>query len=137
MPEFTIEQLMQVAVEHHRADRFVEAQAIYRQVLAQNPNQSDALHLLGVLTGQAGQHEAAVELIRRAIAIHPSAYEYHFNIANNYRSLGRMDDAIVAWREAIRLNPNHPETYANLGAALNDKHQFHDAIAAYTKAIQL
>ena len=50
----TIDQAMQIALEHHRAGRLAEAEAIYRQVLARCPDHADALHLLGVLAGQTG-----------------------------------------------------------------------------------
>ena len=35
------------ALEHHRAGRLQQAEAIYRQMLRQEPNHPDALHLLG------------------------------------------------------------------------------------------
>ena len=56
------------AVTHHQAGRLANAEALYRQVLATAPHHPDALHLLGVLLHQTGQSQAAVDLIRRAIA---------------------------------------------------------------------
>jgi Tfp pilus assembly protein PilF len=69
MTHINIEQSISVALQHHRMNQFAQAEAIYRQVLDQQPNHSDALHLLGVLAGQTGQLDAAVALIRRAIEI--------------------------------------------------------------------
>ena len=55
MMQGTVEQAMQIAVGHHQAGRRVEAEAIYRQVLAECPDHAGALHLLGVLAGEAGR----------------------------------------------------------------------------------
>ena len=45
--------------EHHRAGRTAEAAAHYRAAIAANPRHVDALHLLGLLTAQAGNGDAA------------------------------------------------------------------------------
>ena len=71
MAEMTIPQALELAVGHHRCGRLAEAEALYRQVLSQQPNHSEALRLLGLLARRAGRPEVAVELISRAIAIDP------------------------------------------------------------------
>ncbi len=67
----TLQQQLESAVLHHQAGRLAEAEKIYRQVLAQQPNHADALNLLGTLAVQVGRLDAGVDLIRRAIAICP------------------------------------------------------------------
>ena len=71
MTQVTVAQAILMAIEHHRAGRLREAESIYRQVLAAEPNHPDALHFLGVLAHQAGQFQTAAELIEHAIAAHP------------------------------------------------------------------
>ena len=67
----------QIGLDHHGAGRLVEAEAIYRQILALDPDHSDSLHLLGLLYHQAGQAEPARQLIGRAIELDPDAAPYH------------------------------------------------------------
>ncbi len=43
------------AVQHHQDGRVAEAEALYRQILAAEPDNSEALHLLGVLSLQQGE----------------------------------------------------------------------------------
>ena len=62
-PQFDIPRMMQVAIGHHMAGRFQEAESIYHEALEQNPNQSDAIHLLGMIRLQTGNHEEAVAYI--------------------------------------------------------------------------
>ncbi len=65
----SVQQAFDLAVQHHRGGRPGEAEDLCRQVLAQQPNHADALRLLGVIANQAGQHDAAVDLIGRAVAL--------------------------------------------------------------------
>ena len=59
--------LLQDGLKHHQAGRLTEAEACYRRILVTQPGHADALHLLGVIAHQAGRHDLAVELIRKAI----------------------------------------------------------------------
>ena len=61
----TIPQALQIAVLRHQAGRLEEAEALYRQILAAQPEHAAALQLLGLIAHQAGRHEVAVELIRK------------------------------------------------------------------------
>ena len=47
---------IQIALKHHQAGQFQKAESIYRQILLDNPNHPDALHLLGVLTHRLGKN---------------------------------------------------------------------------------
>ena len=68
----SLEQIFESAVSHHQAGRLAEAEKIYRQILTQQPNHADALHLLGTLARHAGRLEAAAELFRQAIQFRPT-----------------------------------------------------------------
>ena len=57
----TLQQQLESALSHHQAGRLAEAEAIYRQILSQHPNQAEALNLLGTLAAQVGQSDVAVE----------------------------------------------------------------------------
>src|SRR6187397_1760616 len=69
MPEMTIQDALQLALRHHRANDLPHAESIYRQILAIDPNNPDALHLLGVIASESGRPDAAADLISRAVAI--------------------------------------------------------------------
>jgi len=133
----TIQQAFQIALQHHQSGRLAEAEALYRQVLAAEPRNADALHLLGVVAHQVGQNDVALGLIRQALALLPDAPEFHSNLGEAYRALGQLDEAIAAYRQAIALRPDQPEANANLGNSLRDKGLLDEAIAAYRQAIAL
>jgi len=133
----TIEQALALALQHHQAGRLAEAEALYRQILAAEPRNADALHLLGVVARQVGQNDVAVDLIRQALALRPNFPEAYSNLGNALRDKGQLDKAVAAYRQAIAVRPNFSEAYSNLGNALRDKGQRDQAIAAYRHAIAL
>ena len=53
------------AIDLHRHGRLPKAAQIYREVLQSEPNHPGALHLLGVICHQRGDHDAAIALIGR------------------------------------------------------------------------
>ena len=67
----TIQQAIDLAVQHHTAGRFFEAESIYQQILQTDPNQPVALNLLGVIAHQVGKNDIAVDLITKALSLKP------------------------------------------------------------------
>src|SRR5438067_13191831 len=105
------------AIELHRAGRLREAAAVYERLLAERPDEPEALHLLGVLRHQLGDHARAVELIGRAVALQPNVARYHANLAETYRALGQFDRAMGCCRGALHLTPNYAVANSNVGLA--------------------
>jgi len=131
----TLPQAVQIALEHHRAGRLPEAEAIYQKVLQADPNYADALHLLGVIAYQVQKYALANELISRAIAINPGDAAYRSNLGNALRESGQPEAAVEQYRQALALQPGYAETHNNLGNALQALSQFDAAIASYRHAI--
>jgi protein O-GlcNAc transferase len=133
----TIPQAFQIAVQHHQAGRLADAEALYRRILAVQPNHADALHLLGVIAHQAGRNDLAVNLIRQAIALAPNNSAAHCNLGEACRVMGRLEEAIAAYRKALELMPDYAEAHNNLGNALWERGQLDKAVAAYRRALEL
>src|SRR5687767_15466937 len=51
---------VETGLMHHRAGRLAEADALYREALADDPENIDALHFRGVVAYQRGAHSQAV-----------------------------------------------------------------------------
>ena len=133
----TLQHAFEQAVRHHGAGQLGEAEALCRQILRYQPDHADALHMLGVLAGQAGRHAEAIELVRRAVRLNPSAAEAWNNLGALLAAAGQTDDAIAAFRQALACNPNLPEACNGLGNALLAAGRTDEALAAYRQAIAL
>jgi predicted O-linked N-acetylglucosamine transferase (SPINDLY family) len=133
----TISQALATATEHHQAGRLQAAEQIYRQILAVEPGQADAWHLLGVLAYQVGKHEIAVQYIGRAIGLNRSAAEFHNDMGKACRALRKIPEAVACYRQALELKPEFAEAQNNLGNALKEQGKLDEAVACYRRALQL
>jgi tetratricopeptide (TPR) repeat protein len=61
-------ELIELAFDHHRAGDLGRAEALYREILAADACDLNALHLLGALMADRGHAQDAVVLLERAEA---------------------------------------------------------------------
>ena len=108
---------LQAALAHHQAGRLREAEALYRTVLAADPRNADALHLLGVAAHEQGRPEEAVALIGEALGIVPAFGPAHGNLGNALLVLRRMDEAAKSFERAIEFGHASADLYNNLAVA--------------------
>ncbi len=137
VPPFSIETALQTALEYHKAGRLSEAEALYRQVLVQNPIHPDALHRLGLIAFQTGQNDVAVDLIRKAITAQPNDAAYHLNLANALHRRGDLDAAIFSYSKAIQIRSDLIEAHHNLGKLFREQGKLDQAIAVLRGALEI
>jgi hypothetical protein len=95
--------LMRQATALHQARKLAEAAQLYERVLATEPCNAEALHLLGVACGQRGDSESAVRLIGNAIEQRSDIALYHLNLARALSRHGDKAGMVVSLRRAIAL----------------------------------
>jgi tetratricopeptide (TPR) repeat protein len=127
--------LFAAGLAHHQGGRLAQAEALYRETLASQPDHADALHLLGVLASQVGRHDVAVDLIDRAIARDRTNPRYHSNRGLALASLQRFAEAIGSYDRALSLRPGDAEVLYNRGNAFLALGRPLDAIEAYDRAL--
>jgi Tfp pilus assembly protein PilF len=91
-----LQKALDIGLQHHAGGDLSKAKNIYQQVLKADPNHSQVLHLLGVIAHQVGENDRAVELITKAIAIHPDYAEAHSNLGNAFQELGKFGLRTIA-----------------------------------------
>jgi tetratricopeptide (TPR) repeat protein len=124
-------------VELHRAGRLPEAEARYRQLLAQNPRHADAMHMLGLLLHQTGRSVEGKGLIQQAIAILPTNPLAYSNLAEISRQQGRPDEAERLCRQALAMQPNLGPAHVNLAMALTQQGRHQEALPVALRAIEI
>ena len=102
-----------------RSGNVSHAEIACRAVLARQPDQLDALRLLGQLLTRAGNFGEAVPLLRRAIGLHPTEIESHHNLAQALIGLGRDDEAVAVLTTALRARAVHVPMTKLLASALH------------------
>ncbi len=134
---FDIEGALRTALAHHQAGRLDEAKELYRRVLRAEPEQADALNLLGVAVQDGGDAAEAVRLIRRAIAVDGAEAHYYTNLGNALMAAGRLDEAVSAYRRGLALNPGSVIAHNNLGNVLVGLGRRQEAIESYDRALAI
>ena len=64
-------EIMRLGLLHFRSGRAAEAEKLCGQVISRSPENAEALHLLGILTAQAGDVDGGIELLRRCVMVRP------------------------------------------------------------------
>jgi predicted O-linked N-acetylglucosamine transferase (SPINDLY family) len=133
----TVAEAFAQALRHHQAGELVPAEKLYRLILQADAGHADALHLLGVLAHQAGQHLAALDLIQQAITLNPAEAVYHANLGLVNQALRQLNKAAASFRQAIRLRPDFGEPHSNLGNVLREQGKVDEAVLCCEEALRL
>ncbi len=121
----------------HGAGRLEEAERGYRAVLAAEPGQADAWHLLGVIAQQRGQSAQAVEHIRRALAVSGPRGAYLANLGVALEALGQSNEAATALEQAVALEPGSFTAQFALANALRSLGRLDEAAGRYRHALTI
>jgi len=130
-------QKLDMALRSHRAGRLSEAEVAYDDVLAVDPENIDALHFLGVIAYQRGEHGRAEKLISRALSRNASNAPAYNNLGNALGAQGKLDAAIACYRQALALQPGYADAWVNLGATFRAKGEVEKAVQFYHHALSL
>lgn len=131
-----LNQPLEQALEHHRSGRLDQAELLYRRILDEVPDHSDALHLLGVVAHQRGRHRRAIELIGKAVSLDPRQAAYHGNLSEACRAAGDLPQAEVQARLALNLQPGHAAFCNSLGLALQAQGRHGEALPQFQEAVR-
>jgi len=106
------------ATDLHQQGRLIEAEPLYRQILAASPSVYPALYLLGVLRLQLGDSAEAASLLQRALAQNPNDPAASVQYGMALQSLMRYPEALAAHERALAAQPGNIAARMGRGAAL-------------------
>jgi protein O-GlcNAc transferase len=132
-----VTEMLQTAIALHNAERFSEAEVLYRRILESEPANADSLHLLGLLAYQHRQFTGAVSMISEAISIAPNQPSFHEHLGMAFQGLRRYDEALAAFKRGVDLAPGNADIYNNLGNLYHEMGQMAEMLACREKALSL
>lgn len=133
----SLDDALNAAIQLHQAGRLQDAEKVYRQLLAVQPNHPEVLHLLGLCAHQKGEHAVAESLVRAALGAQPAHPAAHNSLGAVLLELGRAEAALEALQRAVTLNPAYAEAWTNRGIALGELRRSDEALASYDEALRL
>ncbi len=115
--------------------RVREAQQVFEQAIAGDPNDARAWLDLGLTREAASDYAAAEDAYRKATRIDERFAEGFNNLGVLLRERGDLEGAIDALERAVALDPQFAAARFNLGLAYEDEGRFEDAERAYLATI--
>ena len=160
MAKLTINQVLEQAIDAHKAGKSQEAHRLYAAILKVQPKHPDANHNTGLLTVGFGKIKLAIPFFKTALEANPSNAQFWYSHIIALIKLERLIDAKVLLDQAKskgikgadfdqleqRLNdankalgpkPDYVRVYYNMGIAFKKQNKLEEAIEAYNKALAI
>jgi tetratricopeptide (TPR) repeat protein/2-polyprenyl-3-methyl-5-hydroxy-6-metoxy-1,4-benzoquinol methylase len=132
-----LQRLLGQATQFHRQGRLSDAEPLYLRILRQDPDQFEALHLLGVLRGQEGRYREALDLIGAALTVRSDAAEARQNYALILHKLSRHEEALALFDQLLAVRPDAFEALGNRGNVLCALGRHRDGLESYDRALAI
>jgi tetratricopeptide (TPR) repeat protein len=110
-PSQRFDDLLRQAATLHTRGEFAKSATLCETILERQPTHIEALHLLALLCGQAGDIQRAIGLFRKVLTIDSRHVLATFNLGIAFYNLRRFDTALAGFDRAISLKPDFAEAH--------------------------
>jgi tetratricopeptide (TPR) repeat protein len=128
---------IKTALQYFQSGDIYRSEKICKSILQKEPDNSEILHLVGLIAGQGGRFDESIDYITKAVRTNPYVYSYYNNLGLAYKFVKRLDEAIENFSKAIELFPGFAGAYNNLAIALAERGQEDEALENFKKALTL
>ena len=135
--QLDISAALNLAQAHWNAGQAHQAEQLCQRVLAAQPNQPDALHLLGVMAHAYGNLDQAVQLLRVACQTPGVPASYFSNLAEMCRQKGLLAEDEQAARQAVSIDGNLLAAWSNLGIILQESGKFEASLQCLERVLAM
>ena len=108
----------------------------FEKIIEQNPESAISYAYLGKLSAEDQNYLRAESLVKKAISLEPSNYDYYMDLGNYLRSQGKFDAAAATWQKAASLDPTYFLAYAYLAGIYDERDMFDKALENYHMVIK-
>jgi tetratricopeptide (TPR) repeat protein len=116
---------------------FDGALVLLKDTLAKDPNDINALYLLGLCYSRKKMVPEAIDALTRVIQASPKFPPAHFELAVGYQQQGDIAKALEFYGKTLELDPNNADAAYNSGLILFGQNRMEEALAFFEKALAL
>ena len=127
----------QQAVALINRGKLQEAEAIYKDLIANGSKNHIVYGNLAAICGMEGRFDELIKLLNKALEIQPNYPSAHNNLGTALKQQGNIKAAINSYNKALELKPNYPDAHYNLGNIFREQGNLHAAISSYNKVLEL
>jgi tetratricopeptide (TPR) repeat protein len=114
-----------------------DAQAAFETVLAEDSEDTAAIHYLGLIASDRGEPAAAVELYRRALALDPDDMDFRFDLGSALLEAKQTDEARSEFDRVLAAQPDRASAQLFAGIAAYRAGSYRDALPYLDRAVEL
>ncbi|OGF15263.1 MAG: hypothetical protein A2W00_06655 [Candidatus Eisenbacteria bacterium RBG_16_71_46] len=121
-------------------DQPAAAESLYNGIIERNPSSRDArfaLNELGKMKFRLQDYPAAVELLKRRIALDPGNGEPYYFLGLAYKELKQYPEALEALRQAAALEPERADRHFWVGILYAQLDSIPQARAALERSVEI
>ena len=109
----------------------------FEKILAEHPENSQILNLIGIAYHQLNKSTKALDYINKAIKNNSNEIGFHINLGNIYRDLKDFLSSKKAYNNALKINNRSVEALYNIGVLYTTQYKYTEAIIYYEKSIKI
>jgi tetratricopeptide (TPR) repeat protein len=132
-----IRDLRELKTQHVQKRLATQEEALYRQVLIEDPTYDEAHYNLGNVLDSLGDVKGAIECYKNALAIQPKCASTLTNLGLSLVDDGDQTGAMAALTDALKVNPHFSSAINGLGGLQLEMGQANAAISTFTNAIKI
>ena len=114
-----------------------KAERLCSGILEYQPDDFEALHLLGMVNFQRRRMVEALRLLAAALKANPDSSDTMSNLGLALHTVGRYEEATLWYRHALAIAPDHPEILYNFGNACLELGRFAEARSRYDAVLAI
>lgn len=123
------------AAQALRLGQVADAEQSLDSLISMYPDHAEVLRMYAGLRSVRGDHQSALSIMERAIALRPDDAAYWSSLGSALIEASRYDDAIAALQRACELDPDYTSASYNLGLALIRCMRVDEAVTALRRAV--
>ena len=136
-PDDTPAALLDRARALYQAGNLGEAGTLAGQAYQADPDNADALFVLGMIAMRSERWDLGARLMDNAIRVQPGNFLYHFHLAEALVRLRRLADAETHYLTSSRFKPDFGPAQVNLGNLRFSQGRHVEAVGCYEQAVRL
>ena len=125
------------AIDFFNKGELPNAGRLAQALFTKDPNNAEAIHLLGMIASRAERVDLAVMLLKMAVDLHPKNPVFLFHLGELQVKQGNTSEAEIHYQKAIELKPDFVNAHVNLGNVHFGNDNRDAAMEAYRTAVRL
>jgi tetratricopeptide (TPR) repeat protein len=110
---------------------------MWEDIVSKSPQKARALNNLAAINIDRHRPEAALDYLKRALAVDPHYMDAYRNLASAYMNLGAYNEALAAYRKILEYEPNNAGVLSSAATAHIKTGNYEAARDAALKALSI